>query len=129
MMLRLGLPLWLLPVLLSVLLSAGSQILLKIGVSSPSVQAGMAGGLGMDFIRAVITSPWVIVGFASFGLSAVVWLSVLSRLDVSQAYPCVALGILITAVTGHLLLGEALPPLRIIGILTILAGVIVTGLS
>lgn len=128
-MLRHGLPLWFLPVLLSVLLSAGSQILLKIGVSSPGVQAGMANGIGMEMIRAVATSPFVLIGFASFGLSAVVWLSVLSRLDVSQAYPCVALGILITSVTGHLLLGEALPPLRVAGILTILAGVIVTGLS
>lgn len=80
-------------------------------------------------LRAIATSPLVLIGFASFGLSAVVWLSVLSRLDVSQAYPCVALGILLTALMGHLLLGEALPPLRIVGIGTILAGVVLTGLS
>ncbi|AUW57744.1 hypothetical protein C1T17_06135 [Sphingobium sp. SCG-1] len=128
-MMRNTVPLWFLPVLLSVLLSAGSQILLKIGVSTPAVQAGMASGVGMDMFRAVATSPMVLIGFASFGLSAVVWLSVLSRLDVSQAYPCVALGILITSLTGHLLLGEALPPMRIAGILTILMGVILTGLS
>lgn len=129
MMLRNAVPLWLLPVLVSVLLSASSQILLKIGVSSPAVQAGMANGVSLDMLRAVATSPLVLIGFASFGLSAIVWLSVLSRLDVSQAYPCVALGILITSLTGHLLLGEAMPPLRIAGILTILMGVVLTGFS
>lgn len=129
MMLRNAVPLWLLPVLVSVLLSASSQILLKIGVSSPTVQAGMANGVSLDMLRAVATSPLVLIGFASFGLSAIVWLSVLSRLDVSQAYPCVALGILITSLTGHLLLGEAMPPLRIAGILTILMGVVLTGFS
>lgn len=128
-MLRNAVPLWLLPVLVSVLLSASSQILLKIGVSSPTVQAGMANGVSLDMLRAVATSPLVLIGFASFGLSAIVWLSVLSRLDVSQAYPCVALGILITSLTGHLLLGEAMPPLRIAGILTILMGVVLTGFS
>jgi len=123
------LPLWFIPVLLSVILSAASQIMLKIGVSTPAVQAGISSGVGLPLLRAVLTSPLVIIGFASFGLSAIVWLSVLARLDVSQAYPCVALGILLTSLMGHLLLGESLPPLRIAGIATIMIGVIVTGLG
>lgn len=122
-------PIWIWPVLLSVGLSAAAQILLKLGVSSPSVRAGLAAGVGFDLAAAVATSPLLLLGFASFGLSALVWISVLARLDVSQAYPCVALGILITSLAGHLLLGEMLSPLRLAGMATILLGVVITGLS
>lgn len=116
-------------ILVSVMLSASSQIMLKFGMSTPVVQSALANGGGIPTIRAIARSPAVIAGLLSFGLSAMVWLFVLSRINVSQAYPCVALGILITTLFGHFLLGETIAPLRMAGIAIILTGVIIAGIG
>lgn len=113
----------LLLIAVSIVLSSGAQVLLKIGMSTPRVQLALVDG-GAPALLAIATTPAVILGLACFGASAIVWLMVLSRIDVSQAYPFVALGIAITAAAGHLLLGESLSTLRVVGILAILVGVI-----
>ena len=51
----------------------------------------------IDTVASIITSPWVLGGLTCFGLSAVVWLLVLARMNLSQAYPCVALGFVLNA--------------------------------
>lgn len=81
----------------------------------------MAASLPATF-ASLATSPMVIGGFICFGLSAVVWLFVLSRIDVSLAYPFIALGIVITMVGGHFILGEPLSTQRLIGSAIVLAG-------
>jgi drug/metabolite transporter (DMT)-like permease len=50
-------------------------------------------------------------------------------LDVSQAYPFVALGTFMTVLAGHFLLGESVSTLRIAGVTAIGAGVVLVGLS
>jgi len=74
-------------------------------------------------------SPLVVLGLLCFAVSVVSWLLALSKVDVSEAYPFVALGIVITAVAGHVLLGEPLDHLRILGIVTIVAGVVIVAIS
>src|SRR5437867_4086679 len=93
-------------ILFSVALSSGSQIVLKLGMTSPTVQKAILNGQLVGIVQAVVTSPLVICGLASFSLSAIVWLFVLSRVPVSSAYPFVSLGILVTVLVGWLLLGE-----------------------
>lgn len=111
-------------VLLSVLLSSGSQILLKFGMTAPAVKSAMAvrGDL-LQVLLVIATSPYVIIGLACFGLSAVVWLFVLAKIPLSSAYPFVALGIAVTVVAGRLLFGEAISSVKIVGVALILAGI------
>lgn len=117
-------------ILISVLLSASSQLMMKVGMSTPAVQRAL--GHGSSLLTTVITiamSPLVVLGLLCFAVSVVSWLLALSKVDVSEAYPFVALGIVITAVAGHLLLGEPLDHLRILGIVTIVAGVVIVAIS
>jgi multidrug transporter EmrE-like cation transporter len=51
------------------------------------------------------------------------WLLVLSRVQVSFAYPMLSIGYIVSAVAGFYLLGEDLSFLRIAGIVVIIAGV------
>ncbi|WP_413989776.1 DMT family transporter [Labrys okinawensis] len=112
-------------VLVSVLLSSSAQILLKLGMSARSVQTAMANRSDLREVLVVVAlNPLVILGLLAFGLSAVVWLLVLARIDVSQAYPCVALGIVLTVVAGIVLLGEQIHMMRIIGLIVIISGVV-----
>lgn len=117
-------PAILLLILLSVGLSSASQLLLKVGMSSASVQQAMSEGPPLRAIGIALLTPLVFLGLACFSLSAVFWLFVLSKIDVSYAYPCVALGIVFTVAGAHFALGEPVSMLRIAGL-----GVIALGVS
>ena len=115
-------------ILVSVLLASGSQLVLKLGMASVPIQNALAmrreGQIGLSSLLIGIgTHPAVVAGLACFGLSAIVWLFVLSKIDVSQAYPCVALGIVLTVLGGHLLLGEEISVTRWLGLAVIVGGV------
>jgi multidrug transporter EmrE-like cation transporter len=115
----------LLLVLFSVLLSSIAQIVLKGGMSSLSVVQASQAGLGWPMVRAIAFNPSVIGGLALYFASAVVWLLVLGKLDVSLAYPFVGLGFVVTMLLAWMVHGEVLTPTRIAGTLLISVGVLV----
>jgi multidrug transporter EmrE-like cation transporter len=110
-------------ILVSVSCSALAQISLKHGMSVPAVQAVLAGGRTMAIPLAVASSPMVWLGLFLYGFSALVWLFVLARVDVSVAYAFVALGFLLTMALGFLLLGEPLTLPKLSGTLLVMLGV------
>ena len=110
-------------ILLSVSLSAVAQVLFKFGMSSESVRTAMAGGSAMWTGLAVFSNPAIVGGLSLYGIGTVLWLGVLSRIQVSQAYPFVGLGFVLTALIGYALFGDTLGPLRIGGIALVMAGI------
>ncbi len=108
--------------LVSVAMSVAAQFLLKAGMSQPSTQAALAGGMSPQGLWTVMTQPYVLGGFCLYGLGAVVWLSVLSAWDVSKAYPLVGVGFAFTALIGFLL-GEQVTLARVAGVVLVCAGV------
>jgi multidrug transporter EmrE-like cation transporter len=99
-----------------VLLSAAAQLAMKTGMS--------AAPQGSHPYLHALGSPWVWGGLAMYGLSAVAWLWVLSRLDVSLAYPLVSLGFVVTMAAGIWWLGEPLSWQRVAGGALIVCGVL-----
>ncbi len=116
-------------IFISVLLSSIAQIALKGGMSHPDVMSAAARGFNIAMLRSVATSPLVLGGLAVYFASTVVWLSVLSRTDVSLAYPFVGLGFVMTAIMAWAIHGEVLTPARIVGTLLICSGVVVLARS
>jgi len=110
-------------IFVSVLMSAFAQILLKGGMSSQSVQRALGEDLSFRTFLSVFTNAGVVSGlFVYFG-SALLWLLVLSKVEVSVAYPFVALGFVLTALLGHFVFGEVLTLQRLLGILLVCVGV------
>jgi len=66
---------------------------------------------------------YIILGMSCYVLSVVLWLLVLSRVDVSYAYPLLSVGYIIAAIAGKVFFDEALGFDRITGILIICIGV------
>lgn len=116
-------------ILVSVVLSALAQIALKIGMSSAPVSAALSDGSAWKITLSIAFTPYVLAGLASYGLSMIVWLFVLAKVDVSLAYPFVSIGFLITLAMGVLLLGEHLSALRVLGTLLVAVGVILVSQS
>ena len=108
----------------SVTLSACAQIMLKLGMSTPPVRAAMSGDDALAKVLSVALSPFVAGGLAVYFFGALVWLSVLSRIDVSQAYPFVGMGFVITLFFAWLFLGENISSLRLLGSSLILIGIV-----
>lgn len=117
-------------ILVSVSLSAFAQTLFRIGMTRPDMQAAVTGAAsGMAFARPLLLSPWIWAGLASYGIGTLIWLFVLSKVPVSFAYPFVALGIVITTLSGVLLLGEHISRLSMLGIAITALGIVTVAMG
>ena len=112
----------------SVALSAIAQIVLKIGMGGDAAREALAQPSLWRGYLALLFVPMVAAGLAAYGLSALLWLRVLSEVEVSRAYPFVALAIVLTMVLGVLVLGEVDPALRAVGAALIVIGVVLVGM-
>jgi drug/metabolite transporter (DMT)-like permease len=110
--------------LLAILLGAIGQVLLKSGVS----QLGRSPAPLM-VVRSIFTNLLVFGGFSCYAVSSLFYLVALSRLELSYAYPMIALSYVVVTVLAWRLLGESVPLLRTAGLAIILVGVAVMALS
>lgn len=106
----------------SVLLSALAQIVLKAGMMWPDVAQALAGAAPVIAALTVATQPLVLAGLSLYGLGMVIWLFVLSRIDVS-------LGIVVTMALGHLVFGEIITIARAAGTALIVADILMLATS
>ena len=109
-------------ILTGVLLNAAAQIVLKQGMRSIGTFAFTLENLIPIGLR-VALNPFVLLGIGFYGISVVVWLMVLSRVDVSYAYPMLSIGYIVAALAGKILFGEPVDFIRWAGIVTICIGV------
>ena len=110
-------------ILLSVALAALAQLTLKHGMNQVTADSGTA-TLRLASLKAVATNLSVIGGLAIFGLSAVVWLVVLSRASLSFAYPFASLTYVLILLADKFVLHEEIPILRWAGVFAIMAGIV-----
>jgi drug/metabolite transporter (DMT)-like permease len=74
------------------------------------------------FVKAAF-NPYVLFGLLCYGLGFMVWLIVLSKAEVSYAYPLISLGYVFTAILARALFGEAVSFTRMAGIVVTCLGV------
>ncbi len=68
-------------------------------------------------------NPYVLLGYILYGLSSLSWLIVISRVELSLAYPMIAIGYVLVVVLSRFLFAEHVTPLRFAGTLVICFGV------
>lgn len=115
----------LLLILASVTMGVSGQLCLKAGMNQVGVLP--AGGLGTIVQTAfyVLTTPLVFLGLTFYAMGAVFWLLVLSKLDLSLAYPMLALTYVLIPLAAQFILGEQMPSLRWLGVGLIFVGVVI----
>ncbi len=109
---------------IAIILGASGQILMKGGLRQLGDRPAPA-----VVLRALVSNWLVLGGFACYGASSILYLLAISRLDLSYAYPMVALSYVMVAVAAWRLFGEAIPPLRVVGLVVIMLGVVLLALS
>ena len=106
--------------LLSVSLNALAQIFLR------KAATGISEVLHIGPITSVVTTlvfdPFLLLGMICYGVSILVWIAVLARVEVSVAYPFLSVGYIIVIFAGFFFLGEDVTALRVAGVALICAG-------
>ena len=110
-------------IVLSVLLAATAQIVLKHGMNQVVDRTGHAFRLDGESLRVLAQTVAVWAGLALFALSAFVWMAVLSRAALSFAYPFAALTYAVIVIYDTLR-GESVTGFQWVGVGLIIAGII-----
>ncbi|HVI89799.1 MAG TPA: hypothetical protein VM659_15940 [Dongiaceae bacterium] len=113
-------------ILAGVSANALAQLLLRWAAKQGLAPAG--GWTIASFIE-VLFRPGIIGGLACYALSVVIWVTVLSRAEVSFAYPFLGIGFVLVTFASAFLLGEAISAQRIAGTALIALGVAVLARS
>jgi drug/metabolite transporter (DMT)-like permease len=110
-------------ILVSVALSAIAQLTLKHGMNQVAANTGEV-KLTTASLQDIATTAAVWGGLLLYGLSAFVWLAVLSRASLSFAYPFASLTYAVILVADRFILHEQVPPLRWAGVALIMGGIV-----
>ena len=113
-------------VLASVVLTSCSQLIVKWRVTR-------AGQLPIDltqkflFLASLLVDPWIITGILAAFFAGLSWMAAMTKLELSFAYPFISLSFVLVFVFSALLFHEAVTAPKVVGMLLIIAGIIVTG--
>ena len=118
---RLQMVFTLLIALVAILLLVGGQTLLKVGLNEIG-GISLFEGNPVGSLLGLFRTPWIILGFVCYGISAILWLDVLSKLDFSLAFPLVSLTYVFSLIIGRFIFHETVGVDRIVGVLLILCG-------
>lgn len=113
--------------LVSVFFAIAGQLTLKTAMDSIG-RIGKNTALGDVLVRAA-KEPLLWLGLFLFGISALFWLVVLSRVRLSVAYPVVGISYIVIVLLAKFRLHEHVPPLRWVGVTVIAFGIAIIGLS
>jgi drug/metabolite transporter (DMT)-like permease len=115
-------------ILVSVLLGAVGQILLKKGMSNMGAVTLTLNQLPAT-LWGMVTNLYVVFGLLIYVTGTVFWLSALSRVDLSYAYPFASLSYVIMLAASWLLFHENITVVRLLGTLIVALGVFVISRS
>jgi len=113
-------------------LGVTGQLLLKYGTMQSGLQPSQGVGFAASLMR-MAQSPaslaYLGAGLSCYAISTFLWLWVLSRKELSWAYPILSIGYVLVVVMSWLLFKDHLSPLRVAGLALICVGVVLVGKS
>ena len=112
----------------NILLNVAGQLAMKRGMTAVGVVALQLDRFASTMGQA-LSNGYVMAGIAAYGVSAILWLVLLSRLPLSYVYPAISLGYVVVVLISWAVLKEDIPPLRWLGVLVICIGVYLVGRS
>jgi drug/metabolite transporter (DMT)-like permease len=116
-------------VFVAVIISVFGQVSLKIAMNQVGAIDALSLARPMETLMRVFSTPLVWLGLGCYGVSALLWLVVLSRLDLSYAYLMLASMYVLIPLVSWLFLGEGIPPMRWLGMIVVVLGVVIVARS
>ncbi|MDE2118804.1 MAG: EamA family transporter [Betaproteobacteria bacterium] len=107
-----------------VMLNVAAQLLIKAGTNAVGYFEFSRENILPIGLR-LATEPHIVGALFCYGLSVVIWILALSRVQVSIAYPLLSMGYVVNAVAAWWFFNEAFNPSKVVGIGVIILGVII----
>lgn len=111
-------------ILSSVSLNAFAQLFIRQGMLKLGKISMNMSELWNMIIQA-ISNIYIWAGMMSYAVSILLWMVVLSKVNVSLAYPFLSIGYIVTAIIAYFAFGEPITLQKIAGIAIICLGVVV----
>lgn len=111
-------------VAVTVLLTVYGQIIVKWQVDEAGAVPDSAAGKAHYVLR-LFLQPWVLTALLAAAVAAGSWMLALTRLDLSVAYPFVALSFVLVLLASALLFNEPLTAAKVVGITFVVIGLII----
>jgi drug/metabolite transporter (DMT)-like permease len=105
--------------LFTVLLACGQVMFKQVGLT-------LRGHSGPGSILSILGEPSLYLALFIYGAATLLWIWILSRVTLIQAYPWVSVGMIIVPLLGWFVFGERVSPAFWLGVGLIIAGVGVT---
>jgi drug/metabolite transporter (DMT)-like permease len=115
-------------ILFTVMTNAAAQLMLKHGMMALG-PLSFAGVNPLIKVLQIVFSPWVFLGLLTFVISMASHLYVLSKVELSFAYPFLSLAYVAVAIFAYFIFREDLNALRIAGIGFICVGTVLIAQS
>ncbi len=115
-------------IMLSVLLSVGGQLFMKSGMNSIG-KINLLQIIQPTTLFKLMLNPMIITGVGLYVMASVVWLVVLSKAELSYAYPMIGISYILTSTLAWIIFKENMTVFRFLGIVMILSGVYVISLK
>ena len=103
----------------AILLEVLGQICFKLGTRRASL---IRAGARRDLFHSAYSNRWIALGLAAYAAELTLWLAVLSTLQLSQAFPLLALSYCGVAIASRLIFKELLRPAMVVGVVLITFG-------
>lgn len=116
---------------IGLLIGLVGQLLLKKGMTNIGEVTLFSKGLKNLFktVRQMFTNKFVLIGVLLFSCSTLLWLVILSGLELSYIYPMVSLNYVLTAIGSKMFFKENITKSRWLSIAVIILGVILVSFS
>lgn len=108
----------------TVLLTCYGQLVIKwqVGAFRPRTSGLLA---RLPVLAQMVFQPWMLSAFAAAFAASLCWMLAMQRLELSKAYPFMALNFFIVCLLAVPLFGESLNPAKIAGLTTVIIGLVI----
>lgn len=115
-------------IFLTILFTVYGQVILKWRISNLNWSLTTTEGVGQMIVSYVkfLFDPLIFSGFVSAFIASIFWMLAMTKFELTYAYPFMSLSPALVFVIGILVLGEAFTIGKILGLLLIMIGILVT---
>lgn len=83
----------------------------------------------MFFLVKLLLDPIILSGFLSAFVASLFWMAAMTKFDISYAYPFMSLSFMLVFLISVVVFNEPITSYKVIGLLLIVAGIVVTSQS
>ena len=110
--------------LLSILASVSGQFFLKAG----ALKLGKVNSSNLvSHVMSILITPELVTGLLCYGLGAITFILLLTRVKLSVASPAAALTYVFSVLLGYFVFHEQISGIRVVGLAFIVCGVVLVG--